>query len=160
MQNLAYTLGCLLKEKHLTITTAESCTAGGIGAQIASIDGSSAYFIGGIIAYATELKIKLLGLTESTINTYGVVSQETAIEMNKGVRRTTGADLAISVTGFIGTSGEDEFAENGTVWICIGMNNAKPYTKVLHLHSDRITNAHTVINVALEETIQYINIYS
>lgn len=155
-QRLAKRLGEVLKEQHLTIATAESCTAGGIGAAIASVDGSSAYFIGGVVTYATELKTQLLGVTNYTLETYGVVSKEIAMKMNDGVRNLTGADIAISITGYAGENGGDEFAENGTVWICIGSNDRSLHPEMIHVTSDRTTNLHQAIIYSLEMAINYI----
>ena len=159
MHELAERLGKLLKERHLTIATAESCTAGGIAAAIASVNGASAYLKGGVVCYATELKEKLLGVSVECIENFGVVSRETAIEMNRGVRKLTGADVAISITGYAGETGGDQFAENGTIWICVGVNGkeqnseGESYTEKMKVNADRATNLQNAINKALQMTI-------
>ena len=83
MKALAEELGKLLLEKGLTLSTAESCTGGGIASVITSISGSSEYFKGGIVAYANEVKTALLGVSETTLEKHGAVSEETVLEMAK-----------------------------------------------------------------------------
>lgn len=153
MSKYSETLGNILREKRLSIATAESCTAGGISAEIASIDGASDYLVGGTIVYATRLKNELLDVSPDTIHRCGVVSRQTAVEMNEGVRRLTGADVAISVTGYIGTNGGDTFAENGTVWICVGRNGHDCHSMCLKVDSTRQDNLRKVIDSALEFAI-------
>lgn len=155
--DLSKKLGALLIEKGFTISTAESCTAGAIGAAIASVDGSSAYFIGGIISYATELKVKLLGVNPNVIKGYGVVSRQTALEMNVGARIALKTDLAISITGYAGASGGDEFAENGTIWICVGSNEKSPQTLCLHVNGERRDNLAYAVEQALQLAIDYLS---
>ena len=77
-------LGKLLASKKLTLSTAESCTGGGIAAAITSVAGSSAYFTGGIVAYSNEVKKDLLHVSPETLEKYGAVSRETVMEMAAG----------------------------------------------------------------------------
>lgn len=153
---MARELGLALKEKGLTIATAESCTAGGIAAAIASVDGASEYLVGGVMTYATALKKKLLGVTDDTIDTYGVVSRETVMAMNAGVRALTGARVAVSITGYAGASGGDEFADNGTIWICAGMDGKDPCCQMLKVSSDRAGNLSQAVLKALEMVVVYV----
>ena len=94
-----------LKSRNLTLGVAESCTGGGLGNRITNIPGSSEVFPGGVIAYSNELKMKLLGVKESTLIKHGAVSKETAKEMAHGVRELTGADINIAITGIAGPGG-------------------------------------------------------
>lgn len=153
---LAKELGDKLKAKGLTIATAESCTAGAIGAAIASVNGASAYFVGGVIVYATRLKTEILGVDADCIANHGVVSRETAVAMNEGVRKVTQSDLAISITGYAGATGGDEFAENGTIWICACMNGHEPSTRCLKVDGARDTNLQLAVDEALKLTLEYI----
>ena len=153
MSHCSELLGNILREKKLSIATAESCTAGGISAEIASVDGASNYLVGGAIVYATRLKNELLGVSTDTILRHGVVSRQTAMEMNEGVRRLTGADVAISVTGYIGASGGDTFAGNGTVWICVGRNGHDCQSLCLTVNSTRRENSREVIEAAINFAI-------
>lgn len=150
---LAQQLHTLLPPKGYTIATAESCTAGAISAAIASVDGSSAYHLGGVVCYATRLKEELLGVAPEIIEKYGVVSEETARAMNSGVRRLTGASMAISTTGYIGSSGGDEHTTNGTVWICVGSEEGT-VTKALHVDGTRIQNRDKVVLEALSMAVE------
>lgn len=154
---LSATLGERLKTRGLTLATAESCTGGGIGTAIASVDGASTYFLGGIISYATRLKTALLHVDEDTIDVHGVVSEETAMAMNRGCLQLTGADIAISVTGYAGASGGDEHSPNGRIWICVGAKEREPLTRRLDVKGSRIDNIHTIIGAALLMAINYIN---
>lgn len=149
MNELAQQLGTLLRERHLTISTAESCTAGGIGAAIASVDGASEYFLGGVIAYSPEIKNRILGVPFELIRDFGVVSREVAIAMNEGVRNLFHSDIAISITGYAGSSGGDGFAPNGTVWICVTTPYSPPHTQCLNVHSTRTANLTQAIHAAL-----------
>ena len=94
-----------LKSRKLTLSTAESWTGGGLGNRITNIPGSSEVFLGGVIAYSNELKMKLLGVKENTLIKHGAVSKETAKEMAHGVRELTGADISVAITGIAGPGG-------------------------------------------------------
>jgi nicotinamide-nucleotide amidase len=103
--SLEVAVGQLLLQHHLTLATAESCTGGLIGHRLTKVPGSSEYFLGGIIAYANQIKERVLGVSPQTLETHGAVSAETAIEMARGARRVLGVDLAVSVTGIAGPGG-------------------------------------------------------
>ena len=113
----------LLKEKQLTISTAESCTGGSIAQQLTSLAGSSAYFKGSAVTYATESKVKILGVRQSTIDDYSVVSEQVAKEMAEGVRELYQSDIAVSTTGNAGPSKGDSNKEVGMVCIAIATKN-------------------------------------
>ena len=147
-------LGSLLRERGLSVSVAESCTAGGIGSAIASIDGASEYFVGGVIAYATGIKTDVLGVEKSVIDRYGVVSEQTVLAMNERVLAMMKSDIAISVSGYIGSSGGDSFAENGTVWYCVGGPSIGVHTQCLKLSNTRSGNVATVILSALSTAIE------
>jgi PncC family amidohydrolase len=111
------TLGDLLKEKHLTMSTAESCTGGGIAAKMTSISGSSEYFIGGIVAYQNEVKEQFLHVRPETIEKFNVVSAETVEEMARGAMKVFKTDCAVATSGIAGPTGGDEERPVGTIWI-------------------------------------------
>ena len=102
-----------------TLAVAESCTGGGLGAALTAVPGSSAVFVGGVIAYANSVKVELLGVSVSVLETMGAVSSETAAAMATGVRRATGADWGVSTTGIAGPAGGDPSRPVGTVWISV-----------------------------------------
>lgn len=97
----------LLSQKKLICTTAESCTGGLVAERITSVPGVSAVYCGGFVTYNNEMKHKLLGVSERTLEEYTAVSVETAFEMAKGAREKTGADIAVSITGNAGPSASE-----------------------------------------------------
>ena len=86
-------VGTLLTKYNATLSTAESCTGGMVAHEITSISGSSKYFLGSVVSYANEVKTNILGVSEATLEQYGAVSEQTAIEMAEGVRRLLGTDF-------------------------------------------------------------------
>lgn len=115
----AENLVALLRARGLTCATAESCTGGGVGSAITSVPGSSAVFSGGVISYSNEVKNRVLGVSQETLNTVGAVSSETAIQMARGARELTRADIAVSITGIAGPDGGSEEKPVGLVWFGI-----------------------------------------
>lgn len=93
-----------LKEKGLTVSTAESCTGGMVAMMITSVSGASEVFKYGAVTYANETKQKVLSVSGDTLGALGAVSAETALQMAQGVRKTMGADIGVSVTGVAGPS--------------------------------------------------------
>ncbi len=104
-QPLEAEVGKLLREKGLTISTAESCTGGLVAATLVNVAGSSEYFMGSVVAYDNAVKERVLGVGAQTLEKYGAVSAETAKEMAEGVRKLLGTDLALSTTGIAGPGG-------------------------------------------------------
>jgi nicotinamide-nucleotide amidase len=115
-------VGDLLKQRGLSIATAESCTGGLIGHRLTNVPGSSAYVKGGIAAYSNEAKEKQLGVLAQTLQQHGAVSEETAAEMAAGVRGALDADIGISVTGIAGPDGGTAEKPVGTV--CFALSAA------------------------------------
>ncbi len=105
MHALSEQLGTLLKQHHLKLATAESCTGGQLAQTITAIPGSSAWFERGFISYSNLSKQELLGVSEKTLNHYGAASQETAAEMAKGVLKKSPADVSLAITGIAGPDG-------------------------------------------------------
>jgi PncC family amidohydrolase len=103
----------------VTVATAESLTGGNVSARITAISGSSAYFLGGIVAYSNEAKASLLGVSQETLSTRGAVSAECAREMAGGARRAFGADVAVATTGIAGPGGATERKPVGLVYIAL-----------------------------------------
>lgn len=107
----------LATQQGKTIAVAESCTGGGIGSALTDIAGSSRVFLGGIIAYANEVKIRLLGVAPETLASCGAVSFETCDAMLKGVRKIFSPFYAMAVTGIAGPQGGSPEKPVGTVFI-------------------------------------------
>ena len=112
-------LGKLLTEKKLTVSTAESCTGGKIASVLISISGSSNYFKGSIVSYATEAKVNVLGISQEIIDEFSVVSKQVAEAMAFQVKKIFQSDFAIATTGNAGPNKGDADAEVGTVFIAI-----------------------------------------
>ena len=110
-------IGLKLIEYKFTIATAESCTGGLIGKRLTDSAGSSEYFLGSVTAYSNQLKTSLLNVPNDIIQKFGAVSEEVALEMAKGVRAKTGADIGISTTGISGPSGGTKTKPVGLVYI-------------------------------------------
>jgi nicotinamide-nucleotide amidase len=110
-------LGELLKQKNATIATAESCTGGRLAAALNALPGSSAYYLGSVVAYANEVKEQVLGVEQDTLIQYGAVSEQTVREMAEGVRRLMHTDYAIATSGIAGPDGGTKDKPVGTVWI-------------------------------------------
>lgn len=116
---LAARVGELLKERGWTVGTAESCTGGLVAHAITNISGSSAYFIGAIVAYANQAKMDLLNVPAALLVKHGAVSQEVALAMARGVRRTLRTDVGVATTGIAGPTGGTPQKPVGTVYIAL-----------------------------------------
>ena len=110
-------IGALLKKQGLTFASAESCTGGYIAHLITAVAGSSAYYKGGVVAYANEVKQNVLGVSVLDLIEHGAVSEQVVRQMVEGVARITGADVAIATTGVAGPDGGTPDKPVGTVWI-------------------------------------------
>lgn len=113
-------LGKLLLERGETVSTAESCTGGLIAHMITSIPGSSDYYPGSVVSYSNVAKAELLDVQQSTLDTYGAVSEQTVIEMLKGVCDKFHTNYGIAVSGIAGPGGGTEEKPVGTVWVAAG----------------------------------------
>ena len=125
----------LLKEKGLTFATAESCTGGEIAKRFTDIPGASSVFLGGAVVYTNEVKSRLLGLDPEMIEEKGAVSREVAVALAEQVRRLTGADIGIGVTGLAGPDG-DGVHEVGTVFVSMAVEG-NTYVRTLALGPKR-----------------------
>ncbi len=132
-------VGQLLQEKKLTLATAESCTGGYLAHMITSVAGSSVYYTGSIIAYANEIKEKVLHVSPDTLDQKGAVSEQTVREMVSGILTLMNCDIAISVSGIAGPGGGTEEKPVGTVWIAVG-DSDRIIAKRFLFTKDRIIN--------------------
>ena len=106
-----------LKEQGLTLATAESCTGGLIGKLLTDVPGASTVYKGGVISYVNEIKHRLLGVEQETLDVCTAVSRETAHEMARGARERLMTDCAVSVTGLAGPDGDGTGRPVGLVYI-------------------------------------------
>ncbi len=107
-----------LVERHATVATAESLTGGRLAARFTDVAGISAVYVGGVVSYATELKIQLLGVPAGLVDEHGVISSECALAMASGVQRLTGATFGLATTGVAGPD-RQEGKRVGTVYVAL-----------------------------------------
>ncbi len=141
-------LGKLLSSKQKTLSTAESCTGGGIGSAVTSVSGSSRYFIGGAITYSDKAKEKALRVSPAVIRKYGAVSKEVALAMAKGARKKFKTDFAVSATGVAGPKGGTKDKPVGLVYIAIASSRWN-LCRELRLGNNREMNRRRTVFEAL-----------
>jgi nicotinamide-nucleotide amidase len=141
-------VGKLLKERNRTLATAESCTGGYIAHVITKHSGASAYYMGSVVSYDNRIKETLLGVTSTTLNTVGAVSEETVRQMAASVRKIMQTDYAIAVSGIMGPDGGTPTKPVGMVWIAVS-SAEKTITQVFHFRFDRARNIELTATNAL-----------
>lgn len=109
-----------LVSRGLRLGVAESCTGGLLAARLTDPPGASRFLLGGAVVYANQAKESMLGVRTETIAAYGAVSGKVAAEMERGVRRVTGAEVGVAITGVAGPDGGTPDKPVGTVWIAVG----------------------------------------
>ena len=134
--NLESRVLALLKERGMTFAAAESCTGGLIAKRITDLPGASAVFKGGIVSYTNEVKANVLGVPQNLLDTYGAVSAPVARSMAENIRRLTGADLGVSVTGVAGPDKDDRGNDVGTVFVALAAAD-QTFVRQLDLGSGR-----------------------
>src|SRR5689334_22093851 len=153
---LAAACGAALLARGWRLAVAESCTGGRLGDCVTNLAGSSAWFAGGVIAYADAVKIRLLGVPAALIATHGAVSAPVAAAMAQGAQRGTGAEVALAVTGIAGPDGGTPTKPVGTVFLGL----ATP-TGVQTLHrlwpGDRLANKEASVAAALQLLLAYLS---
>ena len=135
----------LLDHHALSISTAESCTAGMIASQLGHLPGSSSFLLGGVVSYSNEVKTNTLGVSASTLLEFGAVSERCALEMAEGICRVLGSDIGLSVTGIAGPGGGSKEKPVGTVCFAWSIQG-KTITETVHFRGKRtsIRQASTV----------------
>jgi PncC family amidohydrolase len=154
-QTIETRIGKILRQRKLKLAVAESCTGGLIGHRITNVPGSSEYFTGGIIAYAYEAKVSLLGVSWDTLQTYGAVSRETVLEMATGARLSLEADIAISVSGIAGPGGGLPNKPVGTVWVGLAAPDGK-WARIFCFTGDREQIKSASSEAALAMLLEYV----
>jgi PncC family amidohydrolase len=148
-------VGNLLRARGIKLATAESCTGGLIGDLITNVPGSSDYYLGGVVAYAYEAKVALLGVSWDTLQTYGAVSRETVLEMARGVRKALSADISVSVSGIAGPSGGLPNKPVGTTWIGFSIPEGE-WARVYCFDGNRENNKASSAKAALQIILDYL----
>lgn len=145
-ETLEQVVGRLLRERGEMMATAESCTGGHLAAKITKIAGSSDYYQGSVIAYSNDVKIKMLGVKESTLQIHGAVSEETVQEMAGGLQQIMGVKAGIATSGIAGPGGGTEAKPVGLVWIAVA-------------YGDRIMSKKFLLGSNRERTIEVASLH-
>ena len=143
-------VGKLLIKNRKTIATAESCTGGLIGDRLTNISGSSLYYKGGIVAYSNSVKEKTIGVKKETLDSAGSVSEETALEMARGIRNKLNADIGLSTTGIAGPKGGTKEKPVGLVYIAISYNSGEKvyrFTFTPYRKTNKLMTSQAALNI-------------
>lgn len=146
----------LLKKNKMTLATAESCTAGYIPKRITDIAGASSVFEYGAITYSNDVKERVLGVKHETLVAYGAVSEQTATEMAAGIRRISGEDIGIAVTGIAGPGSDGTNKPVGLCYIALNAPDAQICEKIETGRNDREYNRYVTASRALNLVRRYL----
>lgn len=149
------TLANNLKLKKLTLSTVESCTGGGIAARCTDVPGSSVWFLGGLVTYSNEMKMKL-GVSEQAILKDGAVSETVVAQMAQLGRQYANSDWSIAVTGIAGPDGGSKEKPVGTVWIAWS-NDETTVTECCFFEGDRAAIRLQTVNYSLKKLNDLLN---
>lgn len=138
-----------LKQKHLTIATAESCTGGLLAHLLTSISGSSTYFEHGVVSYSNTSKMQLLAVPKRLLDQYGAVSEQTAAAMAEGIRKKAAVDIGVSTTGIAGPTGGTQDKPVGLVYIGISTKH-RTVVKRYQFSGNRLENKDSTCDAALQ----------
>ncbi|MDN3504414.1 MAG: nicotinamide-nucleotide amidohydrolase family protein [Rhabdochlamydiaceae bacterium] len=139
----------LMIKKGLTLSTAESCTGGTISSKITRISGASDYFLGGVVSYTNDVKMKVLGVNPATLRDFGAVSHECVKQMASGARSLCSSDYAIAISGIAGPNGGSEEKPVGLVYFAIASESGcEAFTVPIKIRTDR--------EVVIELTSNYV----
>lgn len=144
-----------LRQRGLTLATAESLTAGMLSSRVADVPGASQVLLGGVVSYATAVKIQVLGVPRSLVEEHGVVSAACAQAMAAGVVRLTGADLGIATTGVAGPDPQDGHPV-GTVHLGLAAG-PRVWSRELSLTGDRAQIRTGTVRAALEWVLEHLD---
>ena len=155
MTGLEQEVGNLLRQKGLTLGVVESATGGLISHLITNASGSSDYYKGSVTAYSNEVKVKIVGVKEDTINKYGAVSHQVAEEMAQEVRRILAADICLADTGIAGPSGATPEKPLGQFYIGLS-HQAGTYSQKHNFQRNRVQNKRSAAEAALGWLKEYL----
>jgi PncC family amidohydrolase len=153
-ERLEAQVGSLLRAKHWTVGTAESCTGGLLLHRLTNIPGSSEYVLGGIVAYSNQIKQEVLHVRSETLAAHGAVSEPTAVEMAVNLRALLGVDVALSVTGIAGPGGGTAEKPVGLTYIGLaapgGIATVRRYLWSGDREANKAASAEAALKLALE----------
>jgi nicotinamide-nucleotide amidase len=153
--SLEQEVGALLRQKGLTLGVVESASGGLISHRITNVPGSSDYYKGSVTAYSNEVKIKVVGVREDTINRYGAVSPQVAEEMAQSGRKLLAADICLADTGIAGPSGATAGKPVGLFYIGLS-HKGGTYSRKHNFHGDREQNKQSAAEAALGWLKEYL----
>jgi nicotinamide-nucleotide amidase len=157
MDILAAQVGGLLRSHGLMLSTAESCTGGGVAQAITEIAGSSAWFERGFVTYSNLSKQQMLGVSEATLMQYGAVSELVVREMVAGALANSTAQVALAVSGIAGPDGGTPDKPVGTVWFAWGLKNASAHAQRHQIAGNRAEVRAHAVRIALQGVIDLLN---
>jgi nicotinamide-nucleotide amidase len=141
-------VGALLKNDNATLSSAESCTGGNIARLLTTIPGSSAYFIGSVVAYHNKVKQNMLDVSENDLKTYGAVSEPVVLQMANGAKEKFGTDYAVATSGIAGPDGGTKDKPVGTIWIAVA-GPKRTITRKFNFGNNRLRNIQKTSFMAL-----------
>ena len=153
--NLSQQLGQALLQQKATVTTAESCTGGGVASAITEVAGSSKWFDRGFITYANQAKHELLNVPEAVLSSEGAVSEAVVRAMVQGAAQAAGADYAVAISGIAGPGGGTEDKPVGTVWFA-WLSPQGISTQVYSLNGDRSAVREQAVKISLQELLHMV----
>jgi nicotinamide-nucleotide amidase len=157
MNNLAAQIGAALKAHGMMLTTAESCTGGGVAQAITDVAGCSAWFERGFVTYSNLAKQQMLGVSEATLKQYGAVSEAVVREMVAGALANSTSNIALSVSGIAGPDGGTAEKPVGTVWFAWGINHGVTSAQRHLLKGNRSEVRAQAVNIALQGVLGLLN---
>jgi PncC family amidohydrolase len=146
-------VGRLLRQRGLTLATAESCSGGLLGHRLTNVSGSSDYYLGGVISYHNRIKTALLNVEPAVLEREGAVSNPVARQMARGVSQLMGADIGIGITGIAGPSGGTAEKPVGLVFIALVMERYEHCERYIWPY-DRVGNKDASVERALQMTLE------
>ncbi len=141
-----------LKEQNKTLALAESCTGGWVSKIITDVSGSSTVYQGGVCSYSNEVKMKLLGVKSETLEAFGAVSEEVAVQMAQGVRKNLNSDIGIGITGIAGPLSDNTQKPVGLIYVCLADGNKTICKELRNNFTEdiRLQNRISAVKTALE----------
>jgi PncC family amidohydrolase len=135
----------LLIEKNITISAAESCTAGLFSSRLTQVAGISSVFPGSVVSYSNQVKNEVLGVKAETLARWGAVSEQTALEMAQGARAKFHTDCAVSITGIAGPGGGSEEKPVGLVYVCVNFKGKSRVAKNIYIGDRSMVRRRSVL---------------
>ncbi len=154
MDDLGAQLGAVLKAHGMMLSTAESCTGGGVASAVTEIAGSSAWFERGFVTYSNQSKSDMLGVSPATLARYGAVSEAVVREMVAGALRHSQAQVALAISGIAGPSGGTAEKPVGTVWFAWGVKDGEVAARLHRLSGNRAEIRRQAVEIALQGVLE------